>query len=169
MGKVLVFDTSVLCVWLRVRGFDRCGPDIDVWDYERIDAKIRKEESDGTLFVLPIATIIETGNHITHANGDKLPSAEALRGVIENVADASAPWAAFEQMQELFSPERLKELANKWIGTVNSGQSLGDASIADVAEYYSKMGKEVEIFTADAGLKSYQPILRVEPRRRRWK
>ena len=49
-----------------------------------------------------------------------------------------------------------------------SGQSLGDASIVDVANYYASAGFAVEIFTGDQGLKAYEPpTLPVIPRRRR--
>lgn len=59
-------------------------------------------------------------------------------------------------------------LADRWKESVISGQSLGDASIVDVANYYASAGFEVEIFTGDEGLKAYEPtIVAVKPRRRR--
>lgn len=48
-------------------------------------------------------------------------------------------------------------LALRWKDTAASGQSLGDASIVDVANYYDGIGCEVEILTGDEGLKAYQP------------
>lgn len=48
---------------------------------------------------------------------------------------------------------------------------MGDASIADVADEFLKMGNEVEIFTGDAGLKNYEnkevQKYRLQPRRRK--
>lgn len=67
MRKVLILDTSILCVWLEVPGMGHCGPNDDRWDGTRVTNKIRAEEKDGTTFVLPLASIIETGNHIAHA------------------------------------------------------------------------------------------------------
>jgi hypothetical protein len=59
-------------------------------------------------------------------------------------------------------------LADRWKESVISGQSLGDDSIVDVANYYASAGFEVEIFTGDEGLKAYEPtIVAVKPRRRR--
>ena len=56
----------------------------------------------------------------------------------------------------------------RWKESVISGQSLGDASIVDVANYYASAGFEVEIFTGDQGLKAYEPSsIIVIPRRRR--
>ena len=43
MKKVLVIDTSILCVWLQVPGMDHCGPNDDCWDYARVNQKIEQE------------------------------------------------------------------------------------------------------------------------------
>lgn len=110
MKKVLIFDTSVLCVWLRLKGFESCGPDGNRWDFERISEKVNSEEVKGTTFVLPLASIIETGNHIAHLRGDKRNAAVALQDLIIKTADAKSPWAAFERMNELMSAEGL----NSW-------------------------------------------------------
>ncbi len=64
MRKVLILDTSILCVWLDVPGMEGCGPDSDRWDKLRVEEKIQEEEQNRTTFVLPLASIIETGNHI---------------------------------------------------------------------------------------------------------
>ena len=149
---------------------ETCGSDDDRWNYERVCNVIETEEHKGTTFVLPLATIIETGNHITHISGDKFSTAKALHEVIVKSADESTPWAAFTEQGKLWSPERLKSLSKNWCNkTVNSGQSLGDASIVDVANYYFEMGFDVEILTGDKGLKAYQPttIEKLVPRRRR--
>ena len=67
MKRVLIIDTSILCVWLGVPALDSCGPATDKWDKQRVDEKIQAEEASHTTFVLPLATIIETGNHIAQA------------------------------------------------------------------------------------------------------
>lgn len=167
MKKVLIIDTSILCVWLRVVGRDTCGPDNDRWTYERVCKKIDEEQQAGTTFILPVATIIETGNHIAHANGDRFAMAGRLVDVIVNAANAASPWAAFTEQKELWDNDGLAALATRWRETVASAQSLGDASIVDVANYYAKIGIEVEILTGDQGLKAYQPIVpKRVPRRR---
>lgn len=168
MRKILIIDTSILCVWLKVTNMEVCGPDDDKWDFLRVDSKIRKEQSAGTTFVLTIATIIETGNHIAHAHGDRFALGKALGTIIDKVVEEKSPWAAFTEQSELWKPENLKRLSDKWQTTVAQGQSLGDASIVDVAEYFAEAGFEVEIFTGDQGLKSYEPAIKpFVPRRRR--
>lgn len=168
MSKVLVVDTTILCVWLRVPSMSPCGPQDDSWDYDRVNAKIEEERQAGTLFVLPLAAIIETGNHITHAPGDVYELANSFADFIIQAADGAIPWAAFTAQSYLWSSEGIKSLAERWRATAPSRQSLGDASIVDVAEYYAQAGNEVEILTADAGLRSYQPSVPIQvPRRRR--
>ena len=166
--KVLIFDTSVLCVWLKVYGKETCGPEDNRLTYDDVNAKIEEEKSKGTTFVLPIASIIETGNHIAHSTGDRHVVGHAFANIISATADQISPWAAFTEQSELWKKENLKVLAKRWKESVISGQSLGDASIVDVANYYASADFEVEIFTGDAGLKAYEPSTpMVKPRRRR--
>ena len=117
---------------------------------------------------MPIASIIETGNHIAHSAGDRSGLGDSFADVIKATADKVNPWAAFTEQSELWKKENLIILAERWKKSVVSGQALGDASIVDVVQYYAKAGFEVEIFTGDAGLKAYQPTNRVlVPRRRK--
>lgn len=169
--KVLVMDTSMLCVWLKVNGLETCGPDSDRWDYDRVKKVIDGEMENQTLFVLPVASIIETGNHIAHANGDKYTMVKALCDIIVKTAEETSPWAAFTEQSHLWTKDGLKNLANRWQKTGVTGQSIGDASIVDVAEFYSQLpNHEVEILTGDEGLKAYQPskpaTARLIPRRK---
>ncbi len=166
--KVLIFDTSVLCVWLKVPGKETCGSENSELTYGVVNEKIEEEKKLGTTFVLPIASIIETGNHIAHSAGDRHAVGQMLAGIISATADQISPWAAFTEQSELWKKENLKVLAERWKESVISGQSLGDASIVDVANYYASAGFEVEIFTGDQGLKAYEPSsIIVIPRRRR--
>ena len=167
-NKVLIFDTSVLCVWFRVPGKDTCGSGMNLLTYGIVNRKIEEEKANGTVFVLPIASIIETGNHIAHSVGDRHKLGSSFAEVIEATADNASPWAAFTEQSELWKKEKLKMLAKKWRESVITGQELGDATIVDVANYYAKAGFEVEIFTGDEGLKAYEPVsMAVVPRRRK--
>ena len=168
MKKVLIFDTSIMCVWLRVPGKDTCKSVDNTITLESINKKIEEEKNNGTTFILPIASIIETGNHIAHADGDKFNLGEKFANLICDTANSNSPWAAFTEQSSLWKPENLVALAKRWQKTVITGQSLGDASIVEVAEYYASLGYEVEIYTGDKDLKAYQPRAKVQiPRRRR--
>ena len=84
-----------------------CGPEGDRWDYERIEQKVSEELEAGSTFVLPLATIIETGNHIAFTAGDRYALAQSLSEYIRKTATDTDPWAAFGHQAELWSAEKL--------------------------------------------------------------
>lgn len=158
--RILVIDTSILCVWLKVPGMEVCGPQKDQWDYKRVKEKIDEEIEQGAYLILPIATLIETGNHITHIGGGNLrrETAQRFRDFVLKAAKGDTPWIPFDQQLELWNPEKLSNLIETWWTEINHGHSMGDASIADVAKYYSDLKWDVEIFSGDQLLsKTYAP------------
>lgn len=166
--KVLILDTSILCCWLRVPGKDMAGKVEDRWDFNRINQILVSEKEKGSTFVLPIATLIETGNHIAQCNGNRFSLATSLSQYLSNAADASSPWAAFTDQSVLWEQINLLELSRIWPDLAVGGTSIGDATIKHVAEYYAKAGCPVEILTGDEGLKAYEPKHPIlKPRRRR--
>lgn len=166
--RVLILDTSVLCCWLQVPGKEEAGPINDRWNHGRINELLAQERIKDSTFVLPIATLIETGNHIAQAPRDRFERATSLANCLREAADAKSPWAAFTDQSPLWQPDNLRALAENWPSLAVSGTSIGDHTIKDVAEYYAKAGYSVEILTGDAGLKAYQPVHPVViPRRRR--
>lgn len=165
--KVLILDTSVLCCWLRVPKKDTAGKAEDRWDFDRINDILISEHAIGSIFVLPIATLIETGNHIAQCSGDRFSLATSLSQHLSNSADATSPWAAFTDQSGLWEQASLLKLAKTWPKLAVGGTSIGDATIKDVAEYYAQAGCSVEILTGDEGLKAYQPIRPINVPRRR--
>ncbi len=167
MKRVLIIDTSILCVWLDVPGMGTCGPAIDKWDKRRVDRKLDEELTKKTTFVLPLASIIETGNHISQAIHSRKDRGEALADLMRRSADEESPWAAFSDQSVLWSAEKLKALADSWPNLAAQKLSLGDATIKDVAEHYAQLGYAVEILTGDQGLKAYEPVAMIAVPRRR--
>ena len=157
MKKVLVIDTSILCVWLGIPGFETCGPQDDRWDKKRVDSTINHETANKSLFVLPLATIIETGNHIAKAPHSRKVRAEALVNLLRMTADGRTPWAALSEQDRLWSRDSLLELSREWPMLAERKLSIGDAMIKNAANYYAAMGCTVEIFTGDLDLKSFEP------------
>ncbi len=168
LKRLLIIDTSILCIWLDVPGMEGSGPDHDRWNKKRVGEKIQAGMHDKTTtFVLPLASIIETGNHIAHARHSRKERGDALADLMRKSAEQQTPWAAFSDQTVLWSAEKLKLLADSWPELAVQKLSLGDATIKNVAEYYSQMGYAVEILTGDQGLKAYEPRVSVEiPRRR---
>lgn len=164
--KVLILDTSVLCCLMDVAGKSTCGPVNDRWDKTRIEALLTAETN--ATIVLPLASIIETGNHIAQAGARRFESATAFCEKLRAAADAEIPWAAFSEQAELWSAQSLRDIADDWPALASTGLSMGDATIKTVAEYYGKTGMTVEIITGDAGLKAYQTTTPpMVPRRRK--
>ena len=165
MRKILIIDTSILCVWLQVPGKDTCG----LINYADVNEHIEAAIREGATLALPLATIIETGNHISQASGDKFAIAKDFCELIIATIEETSPWAAFSHQSGFWHGDSLKKLLIKWQERVNTNHSLGDASIVDVAQFYAELPNTiVEIYTGDEGLKAYQPIRpSVIPRRRK--
>jgi hypothetical protein len=166
--RVLILDTSVLLCWLQVPGKETAGPQDDQWNYDRISTLVRAETAKGATFVLPIASLIETGNHIAQAaDNSRFERAGRLAEYLLGAADEKSPWAAFTDQSALWQPEQLRRLADTWPALAAGGTSIGDATIKDVAEHYASASYHVEILTGDAGLKAYEPSTpAMVPRRR---
>ncbi len=166
--RVLIFDTTILCCLLKVPGKETAGPDNDRWDSNRVSDLVKHEEGLQSTFVLPLATLIETGNHIAQAPQLRHECATELGKYLVAAAAGKSPWAAFTEQTGLWEADNLRKLAARWPDLAAAKHAIGDATIVDVAEYYASADFEVQILTADQGLKSYQPSgPRTIPRRRR--
>jgi len=166
--NVLILDTSILCVWLKVPGKVTCGSGPSCIDFSKVDKEIQTAVKLNYTLVLPLASIIETGNHITQASQWRHERAQDLAGLMLKAADEASPWAAFSDQQVLWSAAGLKSLAVKWPNLAAQKLSIGDATISEVADYYAKMGFEVEVYTGDQGLKKHCTIGALpQPRRRK--
>lgn len=91
MRKVLIIDTSIFCVWLQIPRMEDCGTDNDKWNFDRVNNCIQEEKSKGTTLVLPLATLIETGNHIAQARTKRREIAQALATIMNYAADETSP------------------------------------------------------------------------------
>ena len=165
--RIVVIDTSILCCFVQVPGKETAGSGKDAWNYDRAKAFLELEIKKGSTLVLPVATLIETGNHISQASSGRHESAKRLCTHILATADAKSPWAAFTEQADLWNSESLRRLSTEWPALANNRLSMGDATIKDVADYYKRAGWEVEILTSDGSLKSYQPAIESTPPRRR--
>ena len=159
MRKVLIIDTSLLCVWLQVPGKDTAGN--NEWNYQRVNQKIEAEITKATTLVLPLAVVIETGNHIAQsktANSEnKRRIAQKFAEIITYAADETTPWAKFREQIVLWEEEPLKNLAAQFPTQVVEKTSMGDASIVILGWYYHQKGFHVEFLTDDDKLKSQEP------------
>lgn len=167
MKRILVIDTSMLCCWLRIPGKETAGPTDDLWDFPKIDELLSTEQELGSTFVLPLATLIETGNHIAQSASRRYECASGLAAYLSAAANAESPWTAFTEQADMWSNEGLRKLSTEWPNLAAQKISIGDATIREVADYYARVGYDVEILTGDAGLKAFQPAKPVQTPRRR--
>ncbi|EPX58915.1 hypothetical protein D187_003630 [Cystobacter fuscus DSM 2262] len=154
---VLVIDTSILCVWLAIPHLDTCGPDDDRWDKPRVDALIQEHLTEGATLVLPLASIIETGNHIAQNPGDRFVLAQRLCDLLRKAVDGTAPYAAFSEQSVLWEREHMQGLTGGWPPLAARSISLADATIRDVAHFYARRGLDVRMLTGDLGLQALSP------------
>ena len=167
MKKVLLIDTSILCLHLDIPGKNTAKH----WDKTSVADKIKAETEKNTEFVLPLATIIETGNHIAQIRSGhkdaRYQRASELIELLKKSARQESPWVASLGQHELWKMDELAKTLNDWPTLAAAEQSIGDRTIILLAEFYQKRGYLVEIFTDDEQLKSYTPTSRKKITRRK--
>ncbi|MEI8393993.1 MAG: hypothetical protein WCF85_04600, partial [Rhodospirillaceae bacterium] len=125
--KIVVIDTSMLCVWLKVPGKDTCGTNDDRWDFPRVDACLQDHESADVQLVMPLAAVIEVGNHI--AGTKRYDLARDFAGHLRNAALGVTPWVTFTEQASLWDKDALERLATSWPDLAKTGLSLADTTI----------------------------------------
>ena len=159
--KVVILDTCLACVWLKVPGKEVVGAANDQWNTARVQSEITKRTREGYEIVLPIAVMIEMGNHIAQIKQDnRVEYIERFRSMMSAALEGTSPWILFNNQNELWKRDRLMPLIDTWKTLNEQGEkhSLGDVSILGIASYYRKAGYEVAILTADCLLKAYEQV-----------
>jgi hypothetical protein len=86
MSTTCFIDTSILCNLLPVPGRDQSK--------EEVREEFRQLKNSRTSFVLPVTTIIETGNHIAQLSDghERRTAADTLTKMIKLMTEGKAPW-----------------------------------------------------------------------------
>ncbi|MDD2946148.1 MAG: hypothetical protein PHG15_10265 [Acinetobacter sp.] len=156
MSSICLIDTSILLNILNVPNRNKERNEILEKFYEYIELEFS--------FIIPMAVVIETGNHISQ-NGDgntRREVAERFVETLEKTLTGEAPfriadWDTQEKIREwLFEfPEHAQR--NKSSTRTGEGTSFGDLSI--IKEFEKSCSKfsmsEVFIWSLDEDLKSY--------------
>ncbi len=155
MSSICLIDTSI---FLNLLNVPNCNQQ---------NASVLKEFQDyfeaGCTFLLPMATIIETGNHIAQNGDGTIRRKTAIRFVNEVKAafKGKAPWrtTAFPETKEILKwIDKFPDLAgmNK-APDRQEGKSFGDLSIIEEFNKSCKLFpmSEVFIWSLDADLQSY--------------
>lgn len=155
MSSICLIDTSIFLNFLNV---PNCNQDRELVFK---DYKIYAES--GCQFLLPMATIVETGNHISQNGDGRIRRETAMRFVAEVKASlkGETPWSLtqFPKTEEiLLWIDKFPDLAGKNKATDKyEGTSFGDLSI--IEEFNKSCQRfrmsEVFIWSLDSDLKSY--------------
>lgn len=167
-GKVAILDTSLMCCWIEVPGFETAGSGSDRWDKVRTSAAIESAIDEGFTLVLPITTVIETGNHISHAVSGRYDKANEFFELIAKAFNGTEPWTTFSDQASSIFGHDLIECMRNWPEAAARGVSVGDQLIVSVADYYSRASFTVRILSSDGQLAAHEPEPPPSiPRRRR--
>ncbi len=88
MSAVTFLDTSVLC---EIVGVPRKSQ-----RRQEVRAEYARRVRAGQRFVVPVTAVIETGNHIAQANGDRRSAAQQLVALLTAAAAGEPPFALNE-------------------------------------------------------------------------
>ena len=144
---VVLVDTTIFLNVLDVPGFNQDRDAVFDQLAERLDA--RQE------LLLPIAAILETGNHVGHLRDGRLRRQAAERFVVEvrKALDGTAPWVPAR-------PIAIDDIADWLQGFPDHamrGRGLGDVSI--IAEWERQRllspQRRIEIWALDEHLQGY--------------
>lgn len=86
--QINLVDTGVLLELLEVPG--------KAAHAARYQAEFKQRYAEGQKFILPIATIIETGNHICQAGGDRAAAAKRFHDIVTSAVNGVDPFVAHE-------------------------------------------------------------------------
>lgn len=156
MTSVCIIDTSVFLNLLNVPGKNQ--------DKDAIKQTFTEYVQLGATFILPMATIIETGNHIAQ-NGDggtRRRTAQRFCTSVKGAFNGDAPYqpSDFPNAMEILAwIDNFADHAgrNKTLDKPNEGTSFGDLSIIKEFEKSCSMFpmSEVFIWSLDSDLAAY--------------
>lgn len=147
MRSVCLMDTSVFCNYLKLPGRDQ--------NRDEVLGKITEYVQDGTVLLLPVASVIETGNHIARVRDGNLrrQAAERFVKAVEDAIDGDAPWIP----TPVFEVEALREWLEDFPDCASRGEGLGDLTIIKEFDRQCQLnqGRRVFIWSLDGHLSGY--------------
>lgn len=155
---VVFIDTSVLCNFLRIPG--------KAQQQDTVSEDHQRRSEAGDTFVLPMATVIETGNHIEQLpeslGSERRRCAENLTKILRLVAQGTEPWVLVEtewnsDLLKQFCDGGEGESTPAFVDVATEGAlGGGDLTILIERDRYAKRvtTHEVVIWTYDQQLKA---------------
>lgn len=154
MPTVRFIDTCVLCNLVPVPGRDQ--------DREKIGRELKVHLSNRDVLIVPIASVIETGNHISHVEDGNLRRTTAIRfnDMLTSLKNNEAPWVMNEVSWDSNFLDSFLSGAGTgmtWTEHATSKMGAGDLSILAERELYQQRSgmRDVRIWTDDTALRGY--------------
>jgi len=146
LRQVHFVDTSILCCLLKIPHRDD--------KYMEVEEELLGIFSRGETLILPIASIIETGNHIADIS-DGNTRREVARNFANYLSDNKAPWSLVSLE---WTPDDLRKFADIFPDQAMRQIGFGDMSIIDAYEDYIRRapGVSVRIWSIDEHLMAYR-------------
>ncbi|WP_425058634.1 hypothetical protein SCACP_32910 [Sporomusa carbonis] len=159
--NVRFIDTSILVNILDIPNMNDKHSQV----IEEFQAVIKDKSQ---VLILPLATIIETGNHIAHiSNGEiRRQKAKRMAAFLENTASGKAPWKYYGKELET---DDLLWLAKEFPDNAMRQTGIGDLSIIRAYEKYKEEVPAIEtimIWSVDSHLSSYREEMTMPARRK---
>jgi hypothetical protein len=153
MHTICLIDTSVFCELVVVPNLAR--------EPKRFQQEFRRRAKAGEAFVLPMATIIETGNHIGQ-NGDgsqRRVVAERFVALVRTASVGNRPFT----MSPMVEPADLAAYLDRFVEWASrsdvrgKGSGLGDLTIFAEWDRQRRLnpGRRVYVWSLDAHLSAY--------------
>lgn len=148
--NVRFIDTSIMLNLLEVPG--SCS------EKEKVKQEWAEVLKNKETLIMPIATIIETGNHIAHiSNGNARHTVtEKFKEFLEKTAEEKAPWTLYgnglDKEEIRYVADHLNEFTKNCIG-------IGDMTIIYAFEKYRKEQPAIGtimIWSTDSHLSAYR-------------
>lgn len=161
MSAIVLLDTSIYLNILKVPGYNMDAQEV----FEEFKKRINAKDS----FLLPFATILETGNHISRISDGRLRRVWASNMVkdVEDALNGIAPYrpTSFPDREEFLSwlkafPDNAMR-TKKMKKDKNEGGSLSDLTIIKEWDKICKQHpmSRVSIWSLDEDLKGYDRMI----------
>lgn len=150
---VWLIDTSVFVEILNVPGKSQ--------QHEVVAAEFVSRHEKGHRFVLPVTTIIETGNHIAHCPPNRRNAAERFVLALEQAQSDSPPWIVRDVKWDRVLLSRLLEgnsTGSDLLNLLGDGRmGTGDVALLVERDEFRNASSftDVRVWTLEAALGSY--------------
>lgn len=154
MSTVTFVDTSVLCELLQIPGRSSAKESAEV------AADMDRRFGDGKRFVIPVTTVIETGNHVPQCSGNRHEIAGRLVRFLRAAIEGVAPWLILDPHLGAPFPNSLCEGASTGLPLETlAAQKVGAGDVAILVERDQWLAgsafSTANVWTNDEGLKAH--------------